>query len=85
MMKSNKLKKIVVSVDSDSICKEQVKTGIDILVVGQSVNWQVYDIKNCHKIQSKSTLFLRNFLRGMPHTSQLQDRALHNAICSDIF
>ena len=39
MMKSSKMKKIVVSVDTDSIHTEQATTNSDTLSLGQPVSW----------------------------------------------
>ena len=39
MMKSSKMKKIVVSIDSDSIHTEQATTSSDTLSLGQPVSW----------------------------------------------
>ena len=43
MMKSSKVKKIIVSLENDSICT--YRTSNFILSVGQSVSWLVYVIK----------------------------------------
>ena len=54
IMKSSKVKKIVVSIDSDSMHTEQATTSSDMLSFGQPVNGR-FKLSNLHKIQSQST------------------------------
>ena len=65
MMKSSKVKKIVVGVDNDSVYAEQATTSSDILNLDSLSVAGTCDQKY-HKIQYQSTSFLKDFLGGMP-------------------